>query len=54
VTPGLILLLFLGLMCAMFISRARRRMGMATGGKIWLTVIVGFALIVLVAWVAQQ
>lgn len=52
--PGLILLVFLGILCALFLTRARRRMGLASNGKLWITVIVGFVLIMLVAWVAQQ
>jgi hypothetical protein len=54
VTPGLILLVFLGVLCAFFVHRTRRRMGLGASGRIWMTVIVGFVLIVLVAWVAQQ
>jgi hypothetical protein len=54
VTPGLILLVFLGLMCAFFFTRARRRMGIGVTGKHWTTVIVGVVLVLLVAWVASQ
>jgi len=54
VEPGLILLVFLGILCALFLTRARRRMGLSSSGKLWITVIVGFVLIMLVAWVAQQ
>lgn len=53
-TPGLILLVFLGLMCAFFFTRARRRMGIGVTGKHWTTVIVGVVLVLLVAWVASQ
>lgn len=51
---GLILLVFLAILCTLFITRARRRLGIAVTGKVWVTVIVGFVLIVLVAYVAQQ
>jgi 1,4-dihydroxy-2-naphthoate octaprenyltransferase len=54
VTPGLILLGFLALLCAFFVTRARRRMGLGSSGRIWMLVIVGFVLIMLTAWVAQQ
>jgi hypothetical protein len=54
VEPGLILLVFLGILCALFLTRTRRRMGLGSSGKLWITVIVGFVLIMLVAWVAQQ
>ncbi|HUZ23731.1 MAG TPA: hypothetical protein VMV07_08190 [Streptosporangiaceae bacterium] len=53
-TPGLILLVFLALLCAFFFTKARRRMGLGVTGKHWITVIVGIVLIFLVAWVAQQ
>jgi hypothetical protein len=29
-------------------------MGLASSGKLWITVIVGFVLVMLVAWVAQR
>jgi len=51
---GLILLFFLAFLAALFLTRARRRMGLSSSGKLWITVIVGFVLIMLVAWVAQQ
>ncbi|HEY5016419.1 MAG TPA: hypothetical protein VII59_06540 [Streptosporangiaceae bacterium] len=54
VTPGLILLVFLGLLCAFFYTRARRRMGLPVAGKHWTTVIIGVVLIMLTVWVAQQ
>ncbi len=52
--PGLILLVFLALLCAFFVTRTRRRMGLGSSGRIWMLVIVGFVLIMLTAWVAQQ
>jgi hypothetical protein len=54
VTAGLILLVFLGVLCAFFVHRARRRMGLPASTRIWTTIVVGFVLIVLVAWVASQ
>jgi hypothetical protein len=54
VATGLILLVFLGVLCAVFVHRTRRRMGLGSSSRIWTMVIVGFVLIVLTAWVAQQ
>jgi hypothetical protein len=54
VAPGLILLGFLALLCAFFVHRTRRRMGLPVSGRLWMTIVVGFVLIVLVAWVAGQ
>jgi hypothetical protein len=54
VTPGLILLFFLAVLFGFFVHRTRRRLGMSVSGKVWTTVIVGFVLVVLVAWVASQ
>jgi hypothetical protein len=54
VATGLILLLFLAVLCAFFVHRTRRRMGLGSSGRIWMLVITGFVLIVLTAWVAQQ
>jgi uncharacterized membrane protein YeaQ/YmgE (transglycosylase-associated protein family) len=54
VTPGLILLVLLGLLCAFFFTRARRRMGLSVSGKHWVTAIVGVVIVLLVAWVAQR
>jgi hypothetical protein len=53
VAPGLILLVFLAVLFALFVHRARRRVGLPVGSRIFLTVIVGFVLVVLVAWVAK-
>ena len=50
---GLILLLFLAVLCAFFVHQVRRRMGLGVSGRIWMLVIVGFVLIVLTVWVAQ-
>jgi len=51
--PGLILLVFLAALCAFFVHRTRRRMGLPVSGRLWTTIIVGFVLIVLTIWVAQ-
>lgn len=51
---GLILLVFLGVLCAFLVHRTRRRMGLGFSRNVWVTVIVAFVLVVLVAWVAQQ
>jgi hypothetical protein len=53
VLPGLILLFFIAAIGAFFLSKARRRMGMATP-KIWIPAIFGFAIVILVAYVAQS
>jgi hypothetical protein len=54
VAPGLILLALLGVLCAFFFTRARRRLGLGVSGKHWVTAIVGVAVVLLVAWVAQR
>jgi hypothetical protein len=54
VATGLILLVFLGVLCAFFVHRTRRRVGLGFSRKVMTTVVVAFVLIVLVAWVAQQ
>jgi hypothetical protein len=54
VAPGLILLVFLGLICGFFVYRTRRRMGLPVSSRLFVTIVVGFVLVVLVAWVAKQ
>ncbi len=49
---GLILLAVLAALTAYFVARARRRMGLATTGRTWVTVMVGFVLVVLALWAA--
>ncbi|MGA3155549.1 MAG: hypothetical protein ACLPN6_17180 [Streptosporangiaceae bacterium] len=49
---GLILLVVLAVLTAYFVTRARRRMGLVTTGRTWVTVIVGFVLVVLALWAA--
>jgi hypothetical protein len=52
-TQGLILLLVLAAIVAYVVVRTRRRMGLLVTGKTWLTVMAGFAIIVLVMWAAS-
>jgi hypothetical protein len=54
VATGLILLLLIAVLFAFGVTRARKRMGLGSTGKTWLVVIAGFAIIVLVIYVAQQ
>jgi hypothetical protein len=54
VAPGLILLALLGVLCAFFFTRTRRRLGLGVSGKHWGTAIVAVAVVLLVAWVAQR
>ncbi len=54
VTQGLILLGFLGVLVAFGWLRLRRRMGLGISGKIFMTVLTGFVLIVLTMWAAQH
>jgi hypothetical protein len=53
-TQGLILLGFLGVLVALFTVRVRRRMGLTSTTKTWLTVIIGFVLIGLTLWAASH
>lgn len=52
VTNGLILLVFLAALAAFGWTRLRRRAGLPVTGKTYLTVIVGFVLVVLAMWAA--
>jgi hypothetical protein len=54
VGPGLILLFLIASLGAFFLTRVRRRVGSPVNGKIWMTTIIGFAIVILVVWVAQQ
>jgi len=47
---GLILLAFLGVLIALFTVRVRRRIGVASTGKTWLTVITAVILAGLLLW----
>ncbi len=51
---GLILLFLIASLGAFFLTRARRRFGGQVNGKVWITTIVGFAIVILVIWVASQ
>jgi hypothetical protein len=51
---GLILLLLLAAIFAVLLRKGRGRLGLGMAGKTWITAIVGFGLIVLVIYVAQQ
>jgi hypothetical protein len=51
---GLILLLLLAAIFAVLLSKGRRRLGLGMASKTWITAIVGFALIVLVIYAADQ
>jgi predicted PurR-regulated permease PerM len=53
VATGLILLVFLALLCTYLVHRVRRRMGLPVSSRLWVTIVVGFVLIVLTAWVAS-
>jgi hypothetical protein len=53
VTDGLILLGLLAVLFAIFAGRARRRLGMPMSFRILSTIIAGFAIVVLVMWVAS-
>jgi hypothetical protein len=51
---GLILLGFLAILVALFAVRMRRRLGLVSTARTWLTVITGFGLIVLTLWAASH
>jgi len=52
-TSGLILLFFLAFLAALFLTRARRRMGGRVTGGTWAAIIAGFAIVVLALWAAS-
>jgi hypothetical protein len=52
-TTGLILLVFIALLVAFGWARFRRRLGMGTSGRAWLTVIVIVVLGVLALWASS-
>ncbi len=52
-TDGLILLGLLAVLFAIVAGRARRRLGMPMSFRILTTIIAGFAIVVLVMWVAS-
>jgi Na+-driven multidrug efflux pump len=53
-TSGLILLAFLGILVAFFVTRMRRRMGLGVTGSTWAVIIAVFAVVVLGMWVSSQ
>jgi hypothetical protein len=54
VLTGLILLFFIAAFGAFGLTRVRRRFGMAVNGRVWVTLVLGFAILILVIWVAQS
>ena len=53
-TDGLILLGVLALLFAVALTRGRRRLGMGVTGRGFAMAVAGFAIVVLVLWVAQR
>ena len=53
-TDGLILLGFLGVLVALFTVRMRRRMGLTSTAKTWVTVITGCVILGLALWAASH
>jgi hypothetical protein len=54
VTTGLILLAFLAVLVAIFVTRMRRRLGLGVTGKTWAVIIAVFAIVVLGLWASSQ
>ncbi len=52
-TTGLILLVFIGLLVAFGWARLRRRLGLTTSGRAWVTVMVIVVLGVLAMWASS-
>jgi hypothetical protein len=53
-TTGLILLAFLGVLVAFFLTRMRRRLGLGVTGRTWIVIIAVFAVAVLALWANSQ
>jgi hypothetical protein len=53
-TTGLILLAFLAVLVAFFLTRMRRRLGLGVTGGTWIVIIAVFALVVLGLWATSQ
>jgi hypothetical protein len=53
-TTGLILLAFLAVLVAFFLTRMRRRLGLGVTGRTWIAIIAVFALVVLGLWATSQ
>ena len=50
---GLILLAFLAALVAFFTIRVRRRLGMGSTGKTWVTIITAVIIVVLLLWACR-
>ena len=53
-TTGLILLAFLAVLTAFFLTRMRRRLGLGVTGGTWAVIIAVFAIVVLGLWASSQ
>jgi hypothetical protein len=53
-TTGLILLAFLAVLAAFFLTRMRRRLGLGVTGRTWAVIIAVFAIVVLGLWASSQ
>ena len=53
-TTGLILLAFLAVLAAVFLTRMRRRLGLGVTGGTWAVIIAVFAIVVLGLWASSQ
>jgi hypothetical protein len=53
-TTGLILLAFLAVLSAVFLTRMRRRLGLGVTGGTWAVIIAVFAIVVLGLWASSQ
>jgi hypothetical protein len=53
-TTGLILLAFLALLVAFFLTRMRRRLGLRVTGGTWTVIVAVFAIVVLGLWASSQ
>jgi hypothetical protein len=52
-SQGIILLVVLAAIVAYVVVRTRRRLGLLVNGKTWVTVMVGFIIVVLAMWAAS-
>jgi hypothetical protein len=53
-SQGIILLVVLAAIVAYVVVRTRRRMGLVVTSKTWVTVMVGFVIVVLATWAAAS
>jgi hypothetical protein len=53
-TTGLILLGFLAVLVAFFLTRMRRRLGLGVTGRTWAVIIAAFAIVVLGLWASAH